>query len=89
MTEKRIFDGVAVILEAVDFVATVEENEWSRGRGESKDLLTNRTIEYLVPVLRKDMFLDLALEIPRNNSTRGDPITGIASGTPVTILTAQ
>jgi hypothetical protein len=33
MTEKRIFDGVAVILEAVDFVATVEENEWSRGRG--------------------------------------------------------
>jgi hypothetical protein len=36
MTEKRIFDGVAVILEAVDFVATVEENEWSRGRGESK-----------------------------------------------------
>jgi hypothetical protein len=27
MTEKRIFDGVAVILEAVDFVATVEENE--------------------------------------------------------------
>jgi hypothetical protein len=31
MTEKRIFDGVAVILEAVDFVATVEENEWSRG----------------------------------------------------------
>jgi hypothetical protein len=32
MTEKRIFDGVAVILEAVDFVATVEENEWSRGR---------------------------------------------------------
>ncbi|KAG4938770.1 hypothetical protein JHK86_044911 [Glycine max] len=29
------------------------------------------------------------LELPRNNSTKDDPITGIASGTPVTILTAQ
>ena len=29
----------------------------------------------------------LALE--RNNSTKGDPITGIASGTPVTIWTAN
>jgi hypothetical protein len=42
MTEKRIFDGVAVILEAVDFVATVEENEWSRGRGESNRLCLQR-----------------------------------------------
>lgn len=29
---------MALILEAVDFVATVEENEWSRGRGESRDI---------------------------------------------------
>jgi len=29
------------------------------------------------------------LELPHNNSTKDDPITRIASGTPVTIFTAQ
>ena len=29
------------------------------------------------------------LALLRNNSTKGDPITGIASGMPVTLLTAQ